>query len=136
ISPNHHALAKRFGLNDRFFVNAEVSPQGHNCSTAAYSADYVEKTVDSNYSDRGRTDDYQGTNRGQLVDDDDDVNSPSTGYLWDLAVRKKISLRNYGNFVAAGKDIGMDSKRYYPTKTALMDTTATQFPDFDMDIPD
>jgi YVTN family beta-propeller protein len=136
ISPNHHALAKRFGLNDRFFVNAEVSPQGHNWSTAAYSADYVEKTVDSNYSDRGRTYDYQGTNRGQLVDDDDDVNSPSTGYLWDLAVRKKISLRNYGNFVAAGKDIGMDSKRYYPTKTALMDTTATQFPDFDMDIPD
>ena len=25
ISPNHHALAERFGIFDRFFVNAEVS---------------------------------------------------------------------------------------------------------------
>src|SRR5580692_2750584 len=29
ITPNHHALARRFGLFDRFFVNAEVSSQGH-----------------------------------------------------------------------------------------------------------
>jgi YVTN family beta-propeller protein len=36
ITPNHHALARRFGLFDRFFVNAEVSSQGHIWSTAAY----------------------------------------------------------------------------------------------------
>jgi DNA-binding beta-propeller fold protein YncE len=35
ITPNHHALARRFGLFDRFFVNAEVSSQGHIWSTAA-----------------------------------------------------------------------------------------------------
>ncbi len=44
-SPNHHALADRFGLFDRFFVNAEVSPDGHNWSMAAYATDYLEKTV-------------------------------------------------------------------------------------------
>jgi phospholipase C len=32
VSPNHHALAERFGIFDRFFVNAEVSPDGHNWS--------------------------------------------------------------------------------------------------------
>jgi YVTN family beta-propeller protein len=46
-SPNHHALARRFGLFDRFFTNAEVSAQGHNWSTAAYSSDYLEKTMPS-----------------------------------------------------------------------------------------
>src|SRR6185369_9752346 len=30
ISPNHRALALRFGLFDRFFVNSEASPDGHN----------------------------------------------------------------------------------------------------------
>ncbi|HUP89957.1 MAG TPA: SMP-30/gluconolactonase/LRE family protein, partial [Longimicrobiales bacterium] len=59
VSPNHHALAERFGLFDRFFVNAEVSAQGHNWSTAAYTTDYVEKTVPSGYSDRGRSYDWE-----------------------------------------------------------------------------
>ena len=58
VSPNHHALAERFGIFDRFFVNAEVSPDGHNWSTASYVTDYVEKTLPSNYSSRGRTYDY------------------------------------------------------------------------------
>ena len=43
VSPNHHALAERFGLYDRFFVNAEVSPDGHNWSMGAYATDYLEE---------------------------------------------------------------------------------------------
>src|ERR1700682_6292626 len=84
-SPNHRALAARFGLYDRFFVSAEVSAQGHNWSMAAYSSDYVEKTTPANYRNNGRTYDFEGSNRVRSVDDDDDVASPSTGYLWDLA---------------------------------------------------
>ncbi|HKW62288.1 MAG TPA: beta-propeller fold lactonase family protein, partial [Candidatus Acidoferrum sp.] len=34
VTPNHHALAQRFGLFDRFFVNSEASPDGHNWATA------------------------------------------------------------------------------------------------------
>ncbi len=63
ISPNHHALAERFGIFDRFFTNAEVSSQGHNWSTAAYSGEYVEKTTPSHYAKAGRTYDYEGSNR-------------------------------------------------------------------------
>ncbi|MDP2957519.1 MAG: bifunctional YncE family protein/alkaline phosphatase family protein, partial [Longimicrobiales bacterium] len=67
MSPNHHALAERFGLFDRFFVNAEASPDGHNWSMAAYTTDYLQKTVPSNYSARGRTYDWEGTNRGGRI---------------------------------------------------------------------
>src|SRR4029079_18434466 len=55
ITPNHRALALRFGLFDRFFVNSEASPDGHNWSTAAFSTDYVDKAYRWNYSRRGRT---------------------------------------------------------------------------------
>ncbi len=63
ITPNARALALRFGLLDRFFVNAEASPDGHNWSTAAFSSDYVDKAFRWGYSRRGRTYDYEGFNR-------------------------------------------------------------------------
>jgi YVTN family beta-propeller protein len=131
VTPNHHALAERFGLFDRFLTNAEVSAQGHNWSTAAYCTDYVEKTTPSNYSDRGRTYDYEGTNRDQVVDDDDDVASPAAGYLWDLAIRKGVTLRNYGEFLAED-----DKGRVIPTRRALIDSTHPTYPGFDLNIPD
>lgn len=131
VTPNHHALAERFGVFDRFLVNAEVSAQGHNWSTAAYVNDYVEKTTPSNYSNRGRTYDYEGTNRDQVVDDDDDVAAPAAGYLWDLALRKGVTLRNYGEFLAED-----DKGRVIPTRRALIDTTHPTYPGFDLDIPD
>jgi YVTN family beta-propeller protein len=133
-APNHRAIATRFGLFDRFFVNAETSAQGHNWSTAAYSSDYVEKTMPVKYSGNGRDYDYEGSNRGRVVSDEDDVNSPSTGYLWDLAMRKKISLRNYGEFVVKGAEIGKDG--YVGVKSALEEATAPDYPGFDMNIPD
>lgn len=63
ITPNARALALRFGLLDRFFVNAEASPDGHNWSTAAFSNDFIDKVFRWNYSGRGRTYDFEGFNR-------------------------------------------------------------------------
>jgi len=136
VSPNHHALARRFGLFDRFFVNAEVSAQGHNWSTAAYSSDYAEKTVPSNYGSRGRHYDYEGFNRSRIVDDDDDVNSPSTGYLWDLALRHKISLRNYGEFIYGGDEAGRPGMPNTPAKRSLAGVSNLDFAGFDLDVTD
>ncbi|HEY2805519.1 MAG TPA: YncE family protein, partial [Gemmatimonadales bacterium] len=47
VTPNAHALAERFGIFDRFFVNAEVSADGHNWSMVAYASDYTQKTEPS-----------------------------------------------------------------------------------------
>lgn len=130
ITPNHHALALRFGLFDRFFVNAEASPDGHNWSTAAFSTDYVDKSYRWNYSGRGRTYDFEGFNRlpdlGPLkaapplftrpigvngiasfmrrfipyLNGSRDVSEPETLYLWDAAAQTGLTYRNYGEFVA------------------------------------
>jgi len=130
ISPNHRALALRFGLLDRFFVNSEASPDGHNWSTAAFSTDYIDKSYRWAYSRRGRGYDYEGFNRlpnyepvsgapplfDSSVEAEDvanfmrrfipylnnsrDVAEPRTLYLWDAAARAGLTYRNYGEFLA------------------------------------
>jgi YVTN family beta-propeller protein len=135
VTPNHHALAERFGIFDRFFVNAEVSADGHNWSTAAYATDYTEKTVPQVYSGRGRSYDFEGTNRNQAVEDD--VAEPAAGYLWDLAQRRGLSFRNFGEFVLEeGKREGPVPAWYRGLKPFLEANTDSTFPGFDLDVPD
>jgi len=138
VSPNHHALAERFGLFDRFFVNADVSPDGHNWSVAAYTTDYLQKTVPSNYSSRGRTYDYEGTNRGREPADDDDVSEPANGYLWNLAQRAGISFRNFGEFVIPAEVDRNDPMPagYKGNKPFLRAHTSAAFPSYDLKIRD
>jgi DNA-binding beta-propeller fold protein YncE len=134
VSPNHHALAERFGIFDRFFVNAEVSADGHNWTMAAYSTDYVQKTVQSNYSDRGRTYDYEGTNRDWDSVPDDDVAEPASGYLWNLAEQRGITFRNYGNWVI--KDTTVNPPVYRGSKPYLVANTNERYPMYDLSIKD
>jgi YVTN family beta-propeller protein len=135
ITPNHHALAERFGLFDRFFTNAEVSADGHNWSVGAYATDYVQKTVPSNYSSRGRDYDYEGENRGHAVAGDADPAEPAPGYLWDAAARAGIAFRNYGEFVRDVKAAD-GSTTYVGNKPFLAAHTDPTFPGWDLDIPD
>jgi len=135
VSPNHHALAERFGIFDRFFVNAEVSADGHNWSTAAYATDYTQKTTPSNYSGRGRSYDYQGTNRGTIPEDD--VAEPSSGYLWTLADRAGITYRNYGEYVdETDEPPGPTARTYVATKRTLAAHTNSAYAGFNMQVPD
>ena len=141
ISPNHHALADRFGLFDRFFVNAEVSADGHNWSTAAYATDYLEKTVQSQYSGRGRPYEYEGAVLGGGVKShipEDDANAPANGYLWDLAQRKGITFRNYGEFVVPSSMDPDDAMPpgYRGDKPFLKAHTDPDYPGFDLSIRD
>ena len=41
ITPNHHALAREFVLLDNFYVESEVSADGHEWSMGAYATDFV-----------------------------------------------------------------------------------------------
>jgi len=95
VTPNHHALTREFVLLDNFYVDAEVSADGHNWSTAAYATDFVEKSWPSNYSDRGGNYDFEG-NRGEVAE-------PKDGFLWDYCRRAGRSYRSYGEFVYKNK---------------------------------
>jgi phospholipase C len=118
ITPNLHALARNFVLLDNFYVDAEVSADGHNWSTAAYANDYVEKTWPTNYSGRGGTYDYEGTRK---------IAYPEKGFIWDYCNRAGISYRNYGEFVHDGKE---------PILPSVIGHFCSAFPDFDLTIQD
>ncbi|MPR34252.1 bifunctional YncE family protein/alkaline phosphatase family protein [Salmonirosea aquatica] len=93
-TPNHHALAREFVLLDNFYVNAEVSADGHNWSMAGYATDFVEKTWPTSYGGRGGTYDYEGTRQ---------VAHPKEGFIWDYCQRAGVSYRTYGEFTSQGK---------------------------------
>ena len=119
-TPNHRALAKRFGLFDRFFTNAEVSSQGHLWSTAGYVTDYSEKTIPSLYADK----------RAEI--DEGETDEPASGFLWQAAAKSNITFRDYGEWVnppTAGKDMS-------PARPDLEPHICTAYPPFDMHIPD
>jgi DNA-binding beta-propeller fold protein YncE len=63
ITPNHHALARRFVTLDNFFDSGEVSGSGWNWSTSGRTTDYTEKTVPIQYAGRGFFYDWEGANR-------------------------------------------------------------------------
>ncbi|HEU5359115.1 MAG TPA: bifunctional YncE family protein/alkaline phosphatase family protein, partial [Gemmatimonadales bacterium] len=133
VTPNAHALAERFGVFDRFFVNAEVSGDGHNWSTAAYATDYTQKSVPVSYSAHGgRSYDYEGTNRDSIPTDD--VAAPAQGFIWDLAEQAGASFRDFGERVAEEERDG--KKVYVGAEKFLRTHTDPAYPGFDLAIPD
>jgi YVTN family beta-propeller protein len=89
ITPNQHALAEQFVLLDNFYVDGEVSADGHNWSTAAYATDFLEKNWPSSYGGRGGH--YYGEGTREAANN-------KHGFIWDYCKRFGVSYRTYGEF--------------------------------------
>jgi len=89
VTPNQHALAREFVLLDNFYVDAEVSADGHNWSMGGYANDYEEKTWPTSYGGRGGDYDAEG-NR--------EIANNKGGFIWEHAKRAGVSYRTYGEF--------------------------------------
>lgn len=94
VTPNLHKLSREFVLLDNFYVDAEVSADGHNWSTAAYATDYLEKTWPTSYGGRGGV--YDGEGNRAIA------NAPK-GFIWDHCQRAGVSYRTYGEFADNSK---------------------------------
>jgi YVTN family beta-propeller protein len=90
ITPNQHALSREFVLLDNFYVNGEVSADGHNWTMGAYATDFLEKTWPTSYGSRGGT--YPGEGKREIANN-------KNGFLWDYCLRQGVSFRSYGEFV-------------------------------------
>ena len=116
-APNHRELARRFGLLDNFYADAEVSADGHNWATQANATDYVDKTWPVNYSPfpRGRQRAYDFEDvplaaqfATEPLASDTSVPRPAAaqtvGYIWDNAYDHNVSYRDYGEYTAFPAD--------------------------------
>ena len=93
-TPNQHQLAREYVLLDNFYVDAEVSADGHNWSMGALANDYLEKTWPTGYGRRGGV--TEGMGRRNIANN-------KGGFIWDYCQRKGVSYRTYGVFADADK---------------------------------
>jgi YVTN family beta-propeller protein len=124
VTPNLHALARQFVLLDNFYVDAEVSADGHNWSMAAYATDYVEKTWPTMYGNRGGDYDF-GPGAG--------ISSPSSGYIWDNCKAHNVTYRDYGEAVNVPEKVGDPNT---PMTAGLEGHVCLDYRGFDMDYSD
>jgi DNA-binding beta-propeller fold protein YncE len=99
VTPNHHKLAREFVLLDNFYVDGEVSANGHEWSMGAYATDFVEKVWPLTYrgSPLKKLPGYPA--EGQV----DVIARPTAGYLWDRCAEAGLSYRSYGEWITDGK---------------------------------
>jgi len=90
ITPNLHAIAREFVLLDNFYVNGEVSADGHNWSMGGYATDYLEKNWPTSYGGRGGF--YPAEGQRETANN-------KNGFFWDNCQRNGVSYRTYGEFV-------------------------------------
>ncbi len=112
-TPNAHALTSRFGLLDHFYANSEASIDGHFWTSAGDVSDYVNKNWFQNYragsgNPTGRPYDF-----GVYA-----VTWPSTGFLFDQALRQGIPFFNYGEAIAGV--VPLTDKDRTPAETQLV----------------
>ncbi|OQX83338.1 hypothetical protein B6D60_10630 [candidate division KSB1 bacterium 4484_87] len=124
ITPNHHKMVEEFVLFDNFYVDAEVSADGHEWSMGAIATDFVEKTWPATYSGRGK---------GYPAEGNFEIAFPSIGYLWDMAARKGISYRSYAEFIKAPKD---PAEPAYTDMETLQGHFDPYYRPWDLDYPD
>ncbi|MBI3840092.1 MAG: beta-propeller fold lactonase family protein [Planctomycetia bacterium] len=127
ITPNHHALAKQFVLLDNFYVESEVSADGHEWSTAAYATDFVEKTWPLNYRDGGRGI-FRYPSEGALP-----IAFSGAGYIWDRCKQHNVTYRSYGEFIANAEQVGQPATAAVPALAGHFDPL---FRGFDLDYTD
>ena len=84
VTPNAHAIVRRFVTLDNLYCNGEVSEDGHQWCDAAYATDFTEKAWVNKYSKRG-----QPNLEANLV-------ASPAGYLWDNCARHGVTYRSYG----------------------------------------
>ncbi len=89
ITPNLHALARRYALATNFYADAEESDAGHQFATAGIATAYTEKTA---LVKRGR---FTWTGANQDPED-----YPRAGYIFNAVARAGMTYRDYGELLS------------------------------------
>lgn len=91
ITPNLHALARRFALHDNFYNDSETSVQGHLWLTSSFVNDYMERTW---------IEDYRGKS-GFATDAAADRGQPDFGTFFTHLLEHDVEFVNFGEAVGA-----------------------------------
>jgi DNA-binding beta-propeller fold protein YncE len=130
ITPNLHKIAREFVLLDNFYVNSDVSADGHNWSTAAIAPDYVQKLWPTQYAGRRK--------KPYDFEEQDIASLPPAGYLWTNAAAAGLSIRNFGYMAGNKTPIPEEGQDQLTTvrDPILAKVTNRLYRGFDLNYPD
>jgi len=148
VMPNHLQLAKEFSISDNFYVDSDVSADGHRWLSNTYPNEWVEATTPANY---GGNRDYRenseapgnlGLNGSAGAIYPEDYNE--SGSMWDHMYRQKVSYFNFGFGVMFEPADYQDTYKYggikqvanFPLPVSLLSRTSYQYPTYNTAIPD
>jgi YVTN family beta-propeller protein len=148
IMPNHQKLAEQFAIGDNFYVDSDVSADGHRWLVNTYPNEWVETCTPASY---GGNRDYKpaskapgslGMNGSAGAIYPEDYNE--SGSMWDHLERNKIDFFNFGFSVMFEPAFYDDSYKYtgikqfanFPVPTPIFSRTSRQYATFNMAIPD
>ncbi|MGA3236184.1 MAG: hypothetical protein ABSG03_07775 [Bryobacteraceae bacterium] len=148
VTPNHHALARRWSTSDNFYADSEVSVDGHHWLVGSYPNAWTTSSLMAAYGGE-KSFNLSTTAPGRLLfaQSDSSVHPEEqleAGALWHHLERHSVSFRNFGEgFELAGVDEGdglePTGARFgtnVPMPDPLFRNTSRQYPGFNMNIPD
>jgi DNA-binding beta-propeller fold protein YncE len=146
VTPNAHALARRFAFSDNFYVDSDVSVDGHHWLVGNYPNEVVETEWPASYGHRLSFEpDADASGRLSL-----ECANPcpeaylEAGSLWEHLARHHITFRNYGEGVSMpGKDdgpgilpTGVREAVNVPMPEVLFENTSRSYATFNTNISD
>ena len=148
VMPNHLALTRRFAISDNFYVDSDVSADGHRWLVNTYPNEWVETTAPASYGGNRRFNPKSTAPGSPAMTGaagaiyPEDYNE--AGSLWDHLDRNGADFFNFGfgimfepaDYEPAFKYTGVRHLYNFPVPAPMFDRTSKQYPTFNMAIPD
>jgi YVTN family beta-propeller protein len=148
VMPNHLKLARDFGISDNFYVDADVSADGHRWLVNTYPNEWTETCTAASYGGNrefkfdSKAPGVYAMNGAAGAIYPEDYNE--AGSMWDHLERNNIDFYNFGFSIMFEPSIYEAQFKYqgnrhyinYPLPQPIWDRTSKQYPTYNMAIPD
>jgi len=148
VMVNHLKIARDFAISDNFYVDADVSADGHRWLVNTYPNEWVETSTSASYGGNrsfkfgSKAPGIYGMNGAAGAIYPEDYNE--AGSMWDHLERNEIDFFNFGFSIMFepgiyDQDFKYEGIRHYinfPLPKPIWDRTSKQYPTYNMAIPD
>jgi len=148
VMPNHLALANKFAFSDNFYVDADVSADGHRWLVNTYPNEWCETATaasyggNRNFKENSKAPGVFAMNGAAGAIYPEDYNE--AGSMWDHLQRNNIEFYNFGFSIMFEPALYKSEYKYsgiqqyvnYPMPQPLFERTSKMYPTYNMAIPD
>ncbi|HSO87783.1 MAG TPA: bifunctional YncE family protein/alkaline phosphatase family protein [Draconibacterium sp.] len=148
VMVNHLKLAREFAISDNFYVDSDVSADGHRWLVNTYPNEWTETCTAASYGGNrefkfgSKAPGIYAMNGAAGAIYPEDYNE--AGSMWDHLERNKINFYNFGFSIMFEPGIYEEQFKYegirhyinYPLPQPIWERTSKQYPTYNMAIPD